>query len=568
MKFARAALALVCILGLVEGDPPHPTNLRKVESQEQAGRVLQGKNGQGKSNGNRPDEIPASDRAREKSRRFKDETQLAQQEIDDTEEHEESDEQGHRYKVKNMKVRTRKVRVQLKKGKAEITAIECFPGNAAEGKAAEVLVTFVEPLDQSTISDLFPAASTLIIDATEFGECDLGGKLDLGVDNGFQDDGKDGFLVVGEAELSNDGLSALVKGKGGSWFDQFEVFHYEGEAIPGDIIDDTGEGRMLSATGCGSGSLIESNTVSLGITPQFPLACSECTPVAEVGADSFCLNVHDSGLRSFSVDYSFVDMKLDFVFETVMDIKTEANIWIKFLPSDYPGNEAEAQFFKDLFPPTKIAALPFGTTLDSFGANDMPVADIGLYARVELVIEGKHNLAGEALMYKLYAGYDTGRKVTQFSIGTSGTTTTLLENGAGRGAYYGLEKTEESYLDSSLFIGLRPEIAVKSRTIYADLSMMIGLDGRFRVHNLSASSTYLPASCTYELCQEECKTSHTFQADLEFKAKDLVTHYSFHADFGWFGEANFSDTIVLEPNVYTYVIGSVCATVISHEVSF
>lgn len=189
-----------------------------------------GTNSCGAGNGN------ANEMACQKARKFKEDTQLPQRGYERKEEHEFSDSKGKKFKAKNVKVQTKQHRIKLKGAKNEIASITCIPAGGTED-LAEVIVTLTNAIEPSMIDELFPLASTLMVESDHFGHCDLGGLSPLDDIDDIEIEEDDAFLIVDHA-TTEDGQTISVFGHPSDWFGMFDIFQYEMDAVEEHVRED------------------------------------------------------------------------------------------------------------------------------------------------------------------------------------------------------------------------------------------------------------------------------------------------------------------------------------------
>ena len=134
----------------------------------------------------------------------------------------------------------------------------------------------------------------------------------------------------------------------------------------------------------------------------------------------------------------------------------------------------------DIFAPIKIASLP-RVLRDFESAGQLGHDEFGIYALMPLIVRGEHYLSND-LTFTAFAGYDSGRTLNTFRIETGGTSLSAFPLRVGRGPYYGTELAgaDSAEIDSSLFVGVQPTIALFLQTVFTSLTLDIGLEGNLK----------------------------------------------------------------------------------------
>lgn len=154
----------------------HPFLGQGQGSQGQAGQGSQGQgNGGNTNNPHVSGEIPANERAREVSRRFKERTHLPRKAVARKERGESfRDDRGRTFRSQNIDIRTKANRVHLRGDRAEIKEVHCTREDKENGTLAQATLTLVEAIDSSLLEDVFPHGAVVMIMGADFGHCELG----------------------------------------------------------------------------------------------------------------------------------------------------------------------------------------------------------------------------------------------------------------------------------------------------------------------------------------------------------------------------------------------------------
>ena len=441
----------------------------------------------------------------------------------------EKDAQGNRFKRKNLKMKTRGDIISLAEDKDAISSVDC----AFDVDGPRITINFTEEMDADQLEEMFPTDALLTVHASVFGACDLG-FMQLSPEEILDNpetpqlimDSKNGYLEIERVE--GDGHTVVVYGEKGSFYSEFEELEYDLERIEDGSAELDPNVRKLQ-DGCGPGSLVDGTfergfpSYSIKLIPTFPFFTIVRTPPFVNVKANVCFNKNDSGIDKVSV---CVGLKcgLKVSVHVILDIQTEASLRLKF--SEFNG---EANTVMHIFDPIPIASLPkVLSDIDRYG--QLGHDEFGIYAALPLVIKGQHFLSNE-ITFTAYAGYDSGRVLNVYSLGTGGTSSKGYTLRQGRGPYYGTDLTgaDDAQLDSTLFIGIRPTIALYSQTIYAGLGFDIGLRGDLQWigKNIGSPFPALSDSVCGPICAANCKDDHRFEAGLEFVVEDMAARLHF-----------------------------------------
>ena len=225
-----------------------------------------------------------------------------------------------------------------------------------------------------------------------------------------------------------------------------------------------------------------------------------------------CVDINDSGLDNLSVKVN-LNNGVSVSIQKIEDINVYAGLELNFYEFDNGFMSGETE---SIFDPIKIASLPnVINDLDEFG--QLGYDEFGIYGEVPLVLEGIHSLS-ETLTYGVGLSYDTGQKVTEFSLSSSKPYINIEEitneNGSGFTFETYTTNADNAILDSQLFIGVRPTISIYTDSIALWLGVDIGLEG-----NLQYSGNNVG-----ELSDGNSGCDHG-SADLDFVVKDLGLEY-------------------------------------------